>query len=163
MFKSLLLAAAAAVTVAMPATAKVDPGTQQLLLTLSQHINVKINSNDCNIGPKHFGSWDPNNLTMVLCTHGEVDAEDHDTVRHEAWHVVQHCLTPKGSRLVDPVFTGQEYQDVILARITNAQLQRLMTIYPPSHHASEVEAFVVAAHVDAAAIEQAFLDACVNP
>ncbi len=92
-----------------------------------------------------------------------MDGEDHDTVRHEVWHIVQHCLSDKSATTLQPVFKDPDaYQKEILSRISGNDLQRVLRMYPPRQHYSEVEAFVIASHMTADEIRQYFIKACVE-
>ena len=161
LFKSLGLAASATLLAVAPALAKIDPGTTRLLQTVDEYVTVKVDPTECTTD--FYGYWSPSTLELVLCTHGSVDGEDHDTVRHEVWHIVQHCLTPKTSRTLQPVFKDPEaYKQEILSRISKGDLQRVLRMYPPRMHYSEVEAFVVASTLTADEIREAFTKACVE-
>ena len=88
MFKP-LAALIAATTISMPAVAKVDAGTPQLLQTLTEYgITIEYNPSHCSNG--YAGRYTTAKL-MTLCYKGKPTAFDHDTVRHETMHVLQHC------------------------------------------------------------------------
>ena len=41
---------------------------------------------------------------LILCTGDVVDADDHDTVRHEVTHAIQHCVNViRGTSLNTPI------------------------------------------------------------
>ena len=85
--------------------AEVQPGTYDLIQTVKSHMTVEIDTPFCDKQEGVAGAFDPKNERIVLCPRGSVDADDHDTVRHEVWHVVQYCLTPRDSKVLAPVFT----------------------------------------------------------
>ncbi len=87
--KRLLTAALAAVSFAMPVSAKVDPGTVHLLQTLEEYgITIEYNPAHCSNG--YAGRYTTDKL-MTLCYKGQPTAFDFDTIRHETMHVLQHC------------------------------------------------------------------------
>ena len=159
--RNLTAALIAAVATTMPALARVDPGTSQLLQTVdATSVTVVMNDRECDKG-NYYGSWNRRTLVLRLCTFGEVDAEDHDTVRHEVWHIIQQCTHPDFSHPV-PVFTGNDYEDYILANISARDLQRILKSYPKAHQVVEVEAFVAANQLTSSDIEQVFKERCLS-
>ena len=158
MIKRLLTAIAAASITVAPALAKVDPGTADMLDTIDNHVLVQYNTKECD--GSFYGYYDRKNNKMLLCFEGEPDAEDHDTVRHETWHVIQHCLTPANSML-EPVFdTPEKFHEHVLPYISTAELVEIMQAYPKRSHEVEIEAFVMANILTAEQVEDAFVEAC---
>ena len=90
--KTLLCAAVVAVSTVLPAQAKFDTGTNDLLDTLNNHgFVVSVDSDDCPTDGSILGSYRSQGLMyreMLLCPNGTVDAIDHSTVRHEMTHVL---------------------------------------------------------------------------
>ena len=70
---------ACAVTVA-PSLARVDAYTDNLLRTVdNSSVTVLIDPHYCD--RSIYGSWNPQELELVVCTHGSVDAEDLHTAK----------------------------------------------------------------------------------
>ena len=158
--KRFLAALVAAATVAAPASARVDDGTPELLRTVDQYVTVKVDPPRCDAGGVH-GSWHPASATLTLCTHGEVDAEDHDTVRHEVWHIVQTCLTPDGADRLHPVIrNSKDWDELVLANISSRKLNWIIDNYPMHHVPAEIEAYVMAEHLSASQVQSAFIRNC---
>ena len=158
--KRFLAALVAAATVAAPVSARVDDGTPELLRTVDQYVNVHVDPPRCNTADYH-GSWAPATDTLTLCTHGSIDAEDHDTVRHEVWHIVQTCLTPSHSRYLHPVITDTgKWKTMVMDNISNSELQWIIYSYPEAHVHAEIEAFVMAEQLTASQVQDAFIRSC---
>ncbi len=162
--KRLLVALAATVSCLNPAMAEVQPGTYDLIQTVKQHMDVHIDVPFCDDKPDMAGAFDPRNERIVLCPRGDVNADDHDTVRHEVWHVIQYCLTPSNSRVLSPVFEPgtKEWRTVILDRLPQRQVDTIKDVYPVAHHNVEIEAFSVARNLTAKQISKYFIKACIN-
>lgn len=72
---------------------------------------------------------------LQVCTEVHEDYEElYDTVRHEAWHLVQRC---KGG----PLFSMNSLKD----SASPEEVSRILGNYPVEHHHMELEAFSVAA------------------
>ena len=92
--KRLFAALVASLSVLSPAMAEIQPGTVDLIDKVDDHMSVTIDAPFCDKHEGAAGAFDRANMVMHLCPRGPVDADDHDTVRHEVWHVIQHCLVP---------------------------------------------------------------------
>ena len=88
--KKLLLGLLAPLMVLSPASAEVQPGTYDLIDTVDNYFTVDIDSPHCDTNLQMVGSFAPSTETLTLCPRGNVTADDHDTVRHEVWHVIQY-------------------------------------------------------------------------
>ena len=158
MIKKLLTAIAAASITVAPALAKVDPGTADMLDTIDDHVLVQYNTKECD--GSFYGYYDRRNNKMLLCFEGEPDAEDHDTARHETWHVIQHCVSPDAKTL-QPIFdTPETFKEHVLSYISAAEVVNIMEAYPEHAHNAEIEAFVMANVLTAEEVENAFVKAC---
>ena len=161
-FKSLATALTACAVTVAPSLARIDAYTDNLLRTVdNSSVTVLIDPHYCD--NSIYGSWNPQELELVVCTHGSVDAEDHDTVRHEVWHIVQHCMTDRDATSLQPIFRDpQEYRDEILSRISKEKVRKIMDAYPEFMHLVEIEAFVAAATLTSQEVEAAFIKACID-
>ena len=146
MFKP-LAALIAAVTISVPAVATVDPGTTQLLQTLTEYgITIEYNPSHCSNG--YSGRYTTNKL-MSLCYKGQPTAFDHDTVRHETMHVLQHCaaLRRNDQRGIVPLaIDPNERNQWVSSVLRQGQITEIKTQYPIRAHQIELEAFAGAAH-----------------
>ena len=147
LLQSMAAAAVAVVSMTMPALAKLDPGTPQLLQTLDEYgITIQYNPSSCD--GSFMGRYSTEKV-MTLCYRGQPTAADHDTVRHETFHVLQHCaaLRRGDSRGISPLANNaterQEWVSSVLKRSTIAQIK---TMYPARVHQVELEAFAAASH-----------------
>ena len=157
-FKALTLAALAAATAFIPTTAQarnVDNAHMELARAIvSTGVQLKINPVECKTKDAMGWYWAARN-EMVVCQENargtrEVNwtAEDFDTLRHEAQHLIQDCMN--GS--LDG-HLGAVYQDPIaLAKNTLSQrhIEAIIKSYTEggaSEHivVMELEAFSVAA------------------
>lgn len=145
-----LAALIAASTLSMPALAKVDAGTTQLLQTLTDYgITILYNPPGCNQG------WQGRYTTekvMSLCYSGQPDAEAYDTVRHETMHVLQHCaaLRRGDDRGIAPLaINPSERQQWVSSVLRSGHLNHIKSLYPSRFHQIELEAFAGAEHYSA--------------
>ena len=161
--KRFMTAAFAAVSFALPVSAEIQPGTPQLIKTVAKHMTVVFNKGSCS-KPGVVGSYQLANKTLTLCPGLEVDADDHDTVRHEVWHAIQHCLVSSGARSLEPVIEvgTKEYWDLVASNLSMKQVKFIQESYPEKYWHVETEAFVAAATLTSAQIEDIFIDSCVD-
>ena len=149
MFKP-LAALIAACTFAMPAVAKVDPGTTELLQTLNEYgVTVLYNPSDC--GGTFQGKYTTEKV-MTLCYKGQPTANDHNTVRHEAFHALQHCaaLRRGDSRGIVPLaISTTKRQQWVSSVLRSGHINKIKSIYPTRAHQIELEAFAAAEHYSA--------------
>ncbi len=148
MFKP-LAALIAAATLSVPAVAKVDPGTPQLLQTLQEYgVTVRYNHSDCSGG---FQGRYNTRKVMDLCYSGRPDAEDYDTVRHETFHFLQHCAAMRrGHRGITPLASNNQVRTDWTYSILGANsISTIKSTYPEAHHQVEIEAFAAASHYSA--------------
>ena len=158
-FKAFTLAALTALsTVAVPAAQarNVDAGHMQLAeAVMATGVNLKINPVECNAKDALGWYWAAKN-EMVICQEnargGQAEtywtAEDFDTLRHEAQHLIQDCMDGRRQGALTSV-----YQDPIrLAKETLSQrhIEAIVTSYRKngaSDHivVMELEAFSAAA------------------
>ena len=151
MFKP-LAAVLAAATFSMPVSATVDPGTMELLNTLQEYgVTVRYNHPDCSQG---FQGQYTIAKVMTLCYQGAPGAGDHDTVRHEAAHFLQHCAAIKrGERGITPLAANTTRRTQWIQTVLDAgHIHSIKEHYDPSHHQVELEAFAMAHHYTASQI-----------
>jgi len=161
--KRFMTAALAAVSFALPVSAEIQPGTYDLLDTVSDHLTVKYNTGSCD-QPGVAGSYQSTNRTLTLCPGLKVTADDHDTVRHEVWHAIQHCLMDNQNAGLAVVIKKDtpDWWKYVGSNLTVAQAQWIQESYPKSHWDVEYEAFVMANTLTSSEIEGLFLKACVH-
>lgn len=163
MFKS-LAALIAATTFAVPSLATVDAGTPYLLQTLTEYgIAIKYNPNDCGKG---FAGRYSTNKVMTLCYKGQPTAFDHDTVRHETMHVLQHCaaLRRGDTRGIVPLAINEnERNQWVSSVLRSGQITKITETYPVRAHQIELEAFAAAAHYSASDLTKLVKSWCVKP
>jgi hypothetical protein len=136
----------AAATFAMPATAKVDPDSVALLQTLQEYgVTVHYNSTEgCTGG--HHGSYNTAKV-MHLCYRGrQPTAGDHNTLRHEAFHYLQHCANERrgGQGLRPLAINPSQRQQFVLKALDPRYIESIKESYPARAHQIELEAFAAA-------------------
>ena len=148
MFKP-LAAVIAAATFSMPVSATVDPGTTRLIQTMGEYgVTILYNPSTCSGG---FNGQYTTQKVMTLCYKGQPTASDHDTVRHEAFHFLQHCAALKrGENGITPLAVNTDARTQWAYSILGANsVDRIKHIYPRHHHQVEIEAFAAASHYTA--------------
>ena len=149
MFK-LLAALIAAVTFSVPAVAKVDPGTTQLLQTLQEYgVTIEYNPSHCSNG--YSGRYTTEKV-LTLCYKGQPTANDHDTTRHETMHVLQHCAAIRrgDTRGIVPLAINPNQRNQWVSSVlSSGQINQIKQNYPARAHQVELEAFAAAAHYNA--------------
>ena len=164
LLKQLGLAVTGLVMSVTPSLASTSATTVDLLNHLDDNgITIVYNGPRCNDGIDGAYQWTGLARRMVLCTNPEgVDANDHNTVRHETIHAIQHCKNtvygyPSNTPLMDPAKVV-EYARQIL---TFQQINAIKRIYPQEHWLVELEAFAGAEVLSNADLIEAFNIWCV--
>ena len=164
MIKRIALAAIAAAACILPVAAEVQPGTGRLLETLDENgILVTINHPECATG-SYSGQyrWLGFQREMRLCPGPTVDAGDHDTIRHETIHAIQHCVNAaRGTHTDTPVMNdtavlmnwAQEY-------LSMSEIRWIQSSYDRSQWLTEIEAFAGSRAYTSSELEELFLSAC---
>ena len=164
MIKRIALAAIAAAATFMPVAAEVQPGTSSLLETIDEHgIMVTINPSSCTTnGANGQYRWIGFQREIVLCPGDIVDANDHNTVRHEVIHAIQHCVNvARGTSTNESIIQDpEELAEFVLTHLTERQVQWIMDNYDESQWLTEFEAFAGANAYTSSELEELFLDAC---
>ena len=164
MLKKLVLAAVAAATAFMPVAAEVQPGTESLLRTVEEGgILVTYNVDACDTDNAH-GSyrWAGLRREIRLCPGQTVDAIDHNTVRHEVIHAIQHCVNAiRGTSMDTPIITDpNEFKEFVIANLSQEYINRVLRVYPRDQWPTELEAFAGANAYTAAELEKFFRQVC---
>ena len=164
MIKRIALAAIAAAACIMPAAAEVQPGTASLIETIDENgILVTINHEECATG-MYNGQyrWLGFQREMRLCPGDVVDAGDHNTVRHETIHAIQHCVNvARGTNTDTPVIDDvNELMTWARQHLTMREIQRIQRVSDRSQWLTEIEAFAGARAYTSSELEEIFLDAC---
>ena len=150
LLRSLAAATVAAISMSVPAIAKVDPGTTRLLQTLQDHgVTVKYNSTECNSG-QFYGQYNTRK-ELILC-YDVPDARAHNTVRHEAFHALQHCAAlRRGDRrgIVPLAINHDERHEFVTSVLSTGDINHIKSLYKPHHYQIEFEAFAAAEHYSA--------------
>jgi len=146
-----------------PASARVDPNTTNLLKLLHANgINVVIDDPSECTGEFH-GSYQFAGMkrSMILCTGSAVDAADHDTVRHETIHAIQHCVNvARQTALNTPVMDYERLRDMVNQNLPADLVTQIKAQYPQEHWLVEFEAFVLADLTTAQELMEMFSKAC---
>ena len=147
LFHTMATAIVAVVSMSIPALAKVDSGTPELLRTLNEYgITIVYNPSSCD--GTFMGMYSTNKI-MTLCYSGQPDASDYDTVRHETMHVLQHCaaLRRGDTRGIVPLaINPTERQEWVSSVLRSGHIEHIKSVYPSRVHQIELEAFAGAAH-----------------
>lgn len=179
--KKLISSAVAALTLTVPSGAFAQSNEfhqkhVHLWETIQQAgVLIRLNDSKQCRDPKQDGAYLPQNRVLVICQdNGRAGgpqvrwtANDYDTLRHEAHHIVQDCAAGDGlggysTTLFDrdglTKFVGQ-------SSLTQDQIKWIISSYkgkgaPPNVVAMEVEAFAVAADVEAHLIAAKLREAC---
>ena len=164
MFKKLCVAAVAAMATLIPVGAEVQPGTSSLLETVDANgILVTINHPECATG-MYNGQyrWLGFQRELRLCPGETVDARDHETVRHETIHAIQHCINvARGTSTDTPVIEDvNELMTWARQHLSMREIQRIQRVYDRSQWLTEIEAFAGANAYTSAELEELFLSAC---
>ena len=164
MIKKLLIAAVAAAATFVPVGAEVQAGTTSLLETISSNgILVTINHDDClTNGSNGQYRWLGFQREMRLCPGRTVDADDHNTVRHETIHAIQHCVNAaRGTSTDAPIINNpNDFAEFVMANLSQEDIEWVKSMYDESQWLTELEAFAGANAYTSSELEDLFLDAC---
>jgi len=164
MIKRILMAAIAAAATFMPVAAEVQPGTSSLLETIDANgILVTINHEECATGTYNGQyRWIGFQREMRLCPGATVDANDHNTVRHETIHAIQHCINvARGTDTDTPIIEDADtFKEFVMANLTEPQIEWIMSNYDESQWLTELEAFAGANAFTSSELEELFLETC---
>ena len=153
----------AALSFTLPAVARVDPGTTQLLQTLTEYgVTIEYNPSHCR-GNSYQGRYTTAKV-LSLCYQGTPTASDHDTVRHEAFHFLQHCATiRRGDQGITPLALNHSQRNQWVSQVLRSgTIQEIKSTYPVRAHQVELEAFAAASHYDASQLATLITKWCVK-
>ena len=165
MFKNIFAAVAAVAMAVTPAAARVDAGTVALLDTIDRSdIDLRVDTPFCKKNPGVYGVYRSRGLQrqLILCTGGHVDADDHDTVRHEVAHAIQHCINAsRGTHRNTPIVDDpQKLVATAMEVLGQKRVEYIQSVYPRAHWLVELEANIMAKIFTAAEIEEMFEENC---
>ena len=91
-------------------------------------------------------------------------ANDLDSLRHEAQHVVQDCLDGgMGDGELSPMFNNEQLKEAVLSTLSRERIKMILENYGEEDHLIELEAFTVAAAVSPVSIANAIEKHCASP
>lgn len=162
--KRTVLAAIAAAACILPGQAEVQPGTNRLLETIEDNgILVTFNHDECK-NATYSGQyrWLGFKRELRLCTGEVMDAGDHNTVRHEVVHAIQHCVNvAKGTHTDTPVIDDvDELMDWAGEHLSINEIEWIQRNYPRDQWLTEIEAFAGSRAYTSAELERIFIEAC---
>ena len=164
MIKRIALAAIAAAACIMPVMAVVQPGTASLIETIDENgILVTINHEECATGVYNGQyRWLGFQRELRLCPGASVDARDHETVRHETIHAIQHCINvARGTNTDTPVMNDvDELMYWARQHLSMREIEWIQAAYDRSQWLTEIEAFAGARAYTSSELEELFLQAC---
>ena len=164
LLKNLAIAAITAVSTIVPVAAEVQPGTESLLRTVQEGgILVTYNVDACKTTNAHGTyKWAGLRREITLCPGRTVDAIDHNTVRHEVIHAIQHCVNAiRGTSMDTSIITdADEFKEFVVENLSQKYIKRILEVYPKDQWATELEAFAGANAYTAAQLEVFFRKAC---
>ena len=159
----LAAASVAAISMTMPALAKVDLGSMHLIQTLDEYgVTVLYNPSTCSQG---FQGQYNTRKVMTLCYSGAPSASDHDTLRHESFHFLQHCAAiRRGQTGILPLAINSNQRAHWVSQVLRSgQINEIKRTYPEHHHQVELEAFAAASHYKAHELASLITRWCVKP
>ena len=164
MIKRILLGVATAAACILPVGAEVQPGTASLLETMEANgIVISVNPEECE-GAPYCGQyrWYGFKREMRLCPGDTIDAGDHNTIRHEAIHAIQHCVNVARGTNTDTAVIEDSNELMTWARehLSMREIEWIQRKYPRSQWTTEIEAFAASRAYTSSEIEEAFLAAC---
>ena len=168
LIKSLLGALGAAALSASPALARVESNTGELLKHISKAgVEVLINKNCNHRGGGYLGMYQyTSNLSqarVTLCPGDTVDAEDHETVRHEVMHVIQSCVNlRRGTPPNTPVLDYDDLVKRVNSTVPSYDVDHIHSTYPQEKWAVEYEAFYAEYAFTATDLIELFDKACMK-
>ena len=164
MIKRIVMAACAAAATILPVSAEIQDGTASLLETIEDNgILITYNHPGCSQDDV-FGQyrWIGFQREMRLCPGHSIDAIDHETVRHETIHAIQHCINvARGTSTDTPIIDDPEvFKEFVMANLSQDDIEWVMSVYDESQWLTELEAFAGAEAYTSSELEEIFLDVC---
>ena len=146
------------------AVSRIEPGTGDLLRTMATlGVRVYPNSDVCPEGSTGMFTYIPR-LELHICYEGNnLTANDFDTVRHEAWHYLQYCVTPKEPIPLHTFYSDKDsYVQFIRNGLSDTTVKRISSSYRDNVLAPELEAFAAAQQLTAGQISSLIRKHCVK-
>ena len=162
MFKRILAAVAASVAISVPALARIETGTPNLIRTAERYgATFSYNPSRCN-NSGFNGLYRLNDRHIILCYRGRADANDHDTVRHEVFHFVQHCAARRRNvKGLTPLSINSQLRNRwIRQTLDDDRIVKIKSAYPRTHWIVELEAFAAAQHYTSAQLSSLITKWC---
>ena len=138
-------------------------------------VEVVLNHPDlCDPEKGAAGLYSPSHNILIVCqdrrstfSSKEVPwtANDYDTLRHEAHHVVQDCMDGLENRTSENFFPRDELSGFVTNTLTEDEFDNIVEVYGEMGSSDEVilmevEAFAVAKSIDPASISNAISTLC---
>ena len=145
-----------------PSFASTTRTTADLLQLMDDSgITIVFNGPRCNSGIDGAYQWTGIARRMILCIDDQVDANDHNTVRHETIHAIQHCKnTVYGRPATTPLMEPEQVVHVARNVLTFDEITAIKRMYPQDQWLVELEAFSGAKVLDAEDLMAAFEEWC---
>ena len=164
MFKSIFSAFIATTLTIVPGFTRVEEETADLLRLMDETgIVVVINdSPHCQSG-EYLGMYQFAGMkrSVHLCPGESVEAIDHATVRHEAYHAIQHCVNvARGTALDTPIVPMDQLVEAVNNHLPSDMVAAIKRVYPEHQWPIEFEAFVAQETLTASKIIELYKYAC---
>ena len=154
LFKPILTLFAVALAAAAPVSARREAGTIPLLTTIeNKGVTVRYDPPECT--SDYRGMYFPMRHEMWLCTGmaQRKSHDDHDTVRHEAWHLLQHCR--HGGPHLKTFYTDRAvFTDLVNQHVSVSIYRFYSRLYTGAHRLVELEAHAASKAFTSAQIDQ---------
>ena len=179
---SRIILSLAAVALSVAPAAAMTKAEREAHVDLAQAVidsNVEVSINEkehCfSLEGRFYGSYNPSARVLAICQENATDwdgeviqftAEDYDTLRHEAHHLVQDCLDGEIDGRLSPMFTGED-RAKFLSQYSLREQERVRKTYGEAGASDalitlEIEAFAVAEGVGAASISNVVRRTCMR-
>ena len=143
------------------ANARIDSGTPHLIRT-AENLGITVAYNPHTCRPGIGGTFTPAKKLVSLCYEGSPDAGDHDTVRHEMFHVVQFCASVyRGHNTLYPIISdSHRLKTWVHSVLPPRTISHVHTSYNRDMWPVELEAFAAARKYTAREIAKLMVDWC---
>jgi hypothetical protein len=174
-FKHIVTGATAALMTATPALAGNTMDDHELLWNTLQQAGVTVVTNAADCNDDSFGYYHRRDVMVAVCQDNGYPGgpqvawtdNDLDTLRHEAQHVIQDCMVGGlGDMRSDTYFTRDDLVTFLAkSSLTQENIENIIKSYADAGASEEViimelEAFSVAADIDASSIAGAVRKFC---
>ena len=164
MIKNIIASALAGLALCAPGQARIESGTSDLINLIDDNgIVVRVDTEECTSG-EYLGLYRHRGMAraFILCPGSDVDANDHMVVRHEAVHVIQHCVNAaRDTSVYTPIINDDEkLMEWVRMHLTEEMIAEIKKLYPRSHWKIEYEAFAGMYAYSADELADLFRKAC---